>query len=1099
MSLMTPRSPFQRFTAGAVAAALLVTAPGLPFHRAWAEGVRVAVGNAGGVVVAIPGVLALPPGANAAGPFNPLAINGIAGKSLISSGMGAVKRPAGAALGVPVEGVPGLERVLPVELIGGNEARETAASIAEDPVVHEAAPAFAEASATLAEPLRWAASKDIGLADAHAFGGDIARVLESLGAGRRTDPLPVVQAHSYAGLQPAAPALPPAHSGPLASGVVEGWAGELSAREVPKPAVGERPAYPVLQKAYEAGKRRFNMLSAAAFAAIGGITVSSAVGLFMASGMHGLHASALWLTGILMLPAVGSMWERLRRSTPKELPELSREMHPEVYEQVQSFVEKAGLPMPKLLLWEMDAPNAAAMGFHLPVVTKSYVLFTTNILETMPPAALAGVVGHELSHIRHNDLVWKIASKVLTFALFVNLISLPLPAALIVGAIVAADLLEKYIGRQRELLADLGGAQLTGNPEPLAAGLLRLDVWGRLVAGSGGPVNRFDPGRLLHEHPATLTRAERLLGTVRRVGRAKSHGVRAPVAAYLAVAKQLTQWPVLAVAFMHGGLAAAGIAAAVYALFDLGLRANRMLRPVTVERVRRDFATYLSHPDPAIRKGVARALLDFPAEDLKTADGVLLAIDDALRGEKAQGVRKRLIQAKRIYARIDEMIREERLAFQKALNQAIAERLEAEAGQGRIQELQDGDREGLLALLPEKAPKAPAKSGVALPDRAAVAAMKVRLAAAEPRGPPALFAVAHPMLGVIVRFWHLDAATGEAWISKPVWDSLGEKSRAGLLYYLSSRIAAERFLNSAGKQWIEGTRETEAVHAALRGVTPTGFLHGVGITEFRAARQFKSWIVEQHRAGKPQKAPLKERLRALAQSVWSLLEMAAVGRRDSPNAPSRGDRLTALAFAVASAVALSAMAGWLAFPVGLLNYFTALRFVMMDWSKGIAWQVKPVLWLMPSLLLETIGIAVGHPLLGALLWWCQSWATSYLLRQNFKRNVPSPSEVALAVLSNLSMGMYVLGNAHWSAPLGILAMVAFYFHLARHQRQGLLAYGLSGAALVGLYAGLLTFLGPIVAAFGLVLAAQFLGNRLTRGLKPGDENPLSILRRCFLR
>ena len=158
---------------------------------------------------------------------------------------------------------------------------------------------------------------------------------------------------------------------------------------------------------------------------------------------------------------------------------------PELYGIVRRLTMKAGMPMPKVYIIPDSSPNAFATGRN---PEHAAVAATEGILRLLSPQELEGVMAHELSHVRHRDiLVSTIASVIAAaitmlsrFALFFgggrdsdrNPVA---DIAMIVLAPIAAMFIQLAISRSREYMADEGGAELSGNPLYLANALRKLE------------------------------------------------------------------------------------------------------------------------------------------------------------------------------------------------------------------------------------------------------------------------------------------------------------------------------------------------------------------------------------------------------------------------------------------------------------------------------------------------------------------------------------------------------------------------------------------------------------------------------------------------
>ena len=152
---------------------------------------------------------------------------------------------------------------------------------------------------------------------------------------------------------------------------------------------------------------------------------------------------------------------------------------PELYSVVRGLVQKAGLPMPKVYIIPDDSPNAFATGRN---PSHAAVAATEGILRLLTRQELEGVMAHELSHVRHRDILVSTIASVLAaaitmlsrFAIFFgggrdDRDSNPIAAiAMMIFAPLAAMMIQLAISRSREYMADEGGAKLSGNPMYLA-------------------------------------------------------------------------------------------------------------------------------------------------------------------------------------------------------------------------------------------------------------------------------------------------------------------------------------------------------------------------------------------------------------------------------------------------------------------------------------------------------------------------------------------------------------------------------------------------------------------------------------------------------
>lgn len=164
----------------------------------------------------------------------------------------------------------------------------------------------------------------------------------------------------------------------------------------------------------------------------------------------------------------------------------------DVYRIVKNLTERAGMPMPKVYTINESQPNAFATGRN---PKHAAVAVTTGLLDIMNNNELAGVIGHELGHIKHRDIL--IGTIAATFAgaiaFLANMAKWTAifggnrdsdeeggsPIALLGIAIfapIAAMLVQMCVSRTREYKADAFGGQISGNPLYLANALRKLEM-----------------------------------------------------------------------------------------------------------------------------------------------------------------------------------------------------------------------------------------------------------------------------------------------------------------------------------------------------------------------------------------------------------------------------------------------------------------------------------------------------------------------------------------------------------------------------------------------------------------------------------------------
>jgi heat shock protein HtpX len=166
--------------------------------------------------------------------------------------------------------------------------------------------------------------------------------------------------------------------------------------------------------------------------------------------------------------------------------EVDERTAPELVAMVRQLSERAGLPMPRVYLIDNPQPNAFATARN---PENAAVAATTGIMELLTYDELAGVMAHELAHIRNRDTLIMtvsatIAGAISTIAQFGFLFGgrdgeRPNPLVMIATAILAplaAMIIQMAVSRSREYGADHVGAQICGDPTALASALAKIEA-----------------------------------------------------------------------------------------------------------------------------------------------------------------------------------------------------------------------------------------------------------------------------------------------------------------------------------------------------------------------------------------------------------------------------------------------------------------------------------------------------------------------------------------------------------------------------------------------------------------------------------------------
>lgn len=203
-----------------------------------------------------------------------------------------------------------------------------------------------------------------------------------------------------------------------------------------------------------------------------------------------------------------------------------------LYAIVERLSHKANLPMPQLYIIPEEQPNAFATGRDY---EHAVVAVTEGLLDLLSEEEVEAVIAHELSHIKHYDMLVGTISATLAGAIamlanfgmfFGGDRERPNPIVMMVLMFLmpmAATIIQMTVSRNREFMADEGAAKMTGHPEWLQSALMKLEHYARgIQMPEAEPQTAhmfiinpftgkdFSMSQLFSTHPTTEQRIERL-------------------------------------------------------------------------------------------------------------------------------------------------------------------------------------------------------------------------------------------------------------------------------------------------------------------------------------------------------------------------------------------------------------------------------------------------------------------------------------------------------------------------------------------------------------------------------------------------------------
>jgi len=254
----------------------------------------------------------------------------------------------------------------------------------------------------------------------------------------------------------------------------------------------------------------------------------------------GMNLFAYWNSDRMVLSMYGAQ-------------EVDARSAPDLHRLVGELAQRAGLPMPRVFLMDNPQPNAFATGRN---PQNAAVAVTTGLFNMLSRDELAGVIAHELAHIKNRDTLTMTITATIAgaismlaqFGMFFggnrdnnNGMGIIGTLAMVILAPIAAMLVQMAISRTREYAADDMGAHISGRPESLASALARLEQAAHAIPNpeaEGNPatahlfiVNPLSGGRmdnLFATHPATENRIAALRQIASEMGRGMAAAEPAP-------------------------------------------------------------------------------------------------------------------------------------------------------------------------------------------------------------------------------------------------------------------------------------------------------------------------------------------------------------------------------------------------------------------------------------------------------------------------------------------------------------------------------------------------------------------------------------------
>lgn len=283
-----------------------------------------------------------------------------------------------------------------------------------------------------------------------------------------------------------------------------------------------------------------------------GLLMAALMGLFLAVGYllgreQGMFIAFIFAAGMNLFAYWNADKMVLRMHGARQV---DRTTEPDFYALIEDLARRGNLPMPKVYVMDNPQPNAFATGRN---PENAAVAATTGLLQLLSRDEIAGVMAHELAHVKNRDTL--VMTMTATIAGAISMLANfgmffggnrdrnnPLGAVgailLVILAPLAAMLVQMAISRTREYGADRGGAEISGQPLALASALAKISGMAHQIENPTAEANpatahmfiinplsgeRMDS--LFSTHPDPANRIDALRRIAQEMGSASEDGI----------------------------------------------------------------------------------------------------------------------------------------------------------------------------------------------------------------------------------------------------------------------------------------------------------------------------------------------------------------------------------------------------------------------------------------------------------------------------------------------------------------------------------------------------------------------------------------------